>query len=80
MSSRLDRSAELKFVVTNTLIVEDIERSVALYCDILGAKVLREAEPTFCGSAASGSPSTAAAAPPTTSLKSSPRRRAIETL
>jgi lactoylglutathione lyase len=39
--------AELKFVVTNTLIVENIERSVAFYRDVLGATVLREGEPTF---------------------------------
>jgi lactoylglutathione lyase len=42
-----DQTAELKFVVTNTLIVEDIERSVAFYRDVLGATVLREGEPTF---------------------------------
>jgi catechol 2,3-dioxygenase-like lactoylglutathione lyase family enzyme len=39
--------AELKFVVTNTLIVEDIPRSVAFYRDVLGATVLREGAPTF---------------------------------
>jgi lactoylglutathione lyase len=42
-----DRSAEPRFVVTNTLIVADIQRSVAFYRDVLGAKVLREGEPTF---------------------------------
>lgn len=42
-----DQSAELKFVVTNTLIVRDIRRSVAFYRDVLGATVLREGEPTF---------------------------------
>jgi len=47
MSSRPDQSAELKFVVTNTLIVRDIQRSVAFYRDVLGATVLREGEPTF---------------------------------
>lgn len=41
------QSAELKFVVTNTLIVRDIRRSVAFYRDVLGATVLREGEPTF---------------------------------
>ena len=41
------QDAELKFVVTNTLIVENIERSVAFYRDVLGATVLREGEPTF---------------------------------
>jgi lactoylglutathione lyase len=45
--SRSDQSAELKFVVTNTLIVKDIHRSVAFYRDVLGATVLREGQPTF---------------------------------
>ena len=45
--SQPDQSAELKFVVTNTLIVKDIKRSVAFYRDVLGATVLREGEPTF---------------------------------
>jgi len=40
-------SAELKLVVTNTLIVRDIQRSVAFYRDVLGATVLREGQPTF---------------------------------
>jgi predicted enzyme related to lactoylglutathione lyase len=44
---RSDQGAELKFVVTNTLIVGDIQRSVAFYRDVLGATVLREGEPTF---------------------------------
>lgn len=43
---RPDQSAELKFVVTNTLIVRDIQRSVAFYRDVLGATVLREGQPT----------------------------------
>ena len=47
MSTEPDQSAELKFVVTNTLIVADIRRSVAFYRDILGATVLREGQPTF---------------------------------
>jgi lactoylglutathione lyase len=47
MMSRSDQSAELKFVVTNTLIVADIQRSVAFYRDVLGANVLREGQPTF---------------------------------
>lgn len=42
-----DHSAELKFVVTNTLIVRDIQSSVAFYRDVLGATVLREGEPTL---------------------------------
>jgi lactoylglutathione lyase len=45
--SRSDRSAELKFVVTNTLIVADIQRSVAFYSNVLGATVLRQGQPTF---------------------------------
>jgi lactoylglutathione lyase len=42
-----DQSSELKLVVTNTIIVRDIKRSVAFYRDVLGATVLREGEPTF---------------------------------
>ena len=45
--SRSDQSVELKFVVTNTLIVRDIPRSVAFYRNVLGATVLREGQPTF---------------------------------
>jgi lactoylglutathione lyase len=41
------QSAGLKYVVTITLIVRDIQRSVAFYRDVLGATVLREGEPTF---------------------------------
>ena len=47
MMSRSNQSAELKLVVTNTLIVRDIQCSVAFYRDVLGATVLREGEPTF---------------------------------
>ena len=47
MSIRADQSTELKFVVTNTLIVRDIRHSVAFYRDVLGATVLREGEPTL---------------------------------
>jgi catechol-2,3-dioxygenase len=47
MPSRPDQTAELNLVVTNTLIVQDIQRSVAFYRDVLGATVLREGEPTF---------------------------------
>ena len=42
-----EQPTELKFVVTNTLIVRDIQRSVAFYRDVLGATVLREGKPTF---------------------------------
>ena len=45
--SQPDQNPELKFVVTNTLIVGDIQRSVEFYRDVLGATVLREGEPTF---------------------------------
>jgi lactoylglutathione lyase len=47
MMSRSDQIAELEFVVTNTLIAEDIQGSVAFYRDVLGATVLRNGEPTF---------------------------------
>jgi catechol 2,3-dioxygenase-like lactoylglutathione lyase family enzyme len=47
MMSQSDQSAELKLVVTNTLIVRDVQSSVAFYRDILGATVLRGGEPTF---------------------------------
>jgi lactoylglutathione lyase len=47
MPNETDRNADLNFVVTNTLIVRDIERSVAFYRDVLGATVLRDGEPTF---------------------------------
>ena len=47
MSTGPDQSGELKFVVTNTLIVRDVQRSVAFYRDVLGATVLREGEPTL---------------------------------
>src|ERR1700740_405932 len=42
-----DQSAELKLVVTNTLIVADMKRSVAFYRDVLAATVLREGQPMF---------------------------------
>jgi len=45
--SRSDQSAELKLVVTNTLIVRDIQSSVGFYRNVLGATVLRGGEPTF---------------------------------
>ena len=47
MISQSDPNVELKFAVTNTIIVQDIRRSVAFYRDVLGATVLREGEPTF---------------------------------
>ena len=46
-TSASEQPAELKFVVTNTLVVGDIRRSVAFYRDVLGATVLRNGEPTF---------------------------------
>jgi len=42
-----DQNPGLKFVVTDTLIVKDIRRSVAFYRDVLGATVLSEGQPTF---------------------------------
>ena len=47
MSTGPDQNPDLKFVVTNTLIVRDIRRSVAFYRDVLGSTVLRQGEPTF---------------------------------
>jgi lactoylglutathione lyase len=47
MSTGPGQSAEWKFVVTNTLIVGHVQRSVTFYRDVLGATVLREGEPTF---------------------------------
>jgi hypothetical protein len=47
MMSEADQNAGLKFVVTNTLIVRDVKRSVAFYRDVLGTTVLREGEPTL---------------------------------
>lgn len=47
MSNGSDRTGELKFVVTNTLIVRDIQRSLGFYRDVLGGTVLREGEPAF---------------------------------
>src|SRR5262249_22613389 len=42
-----NQSAELRLIVTNTLIVPDIQRPVAFYREFLGATVLRVGEPTF---------------------------------
>jgi len=47
MSIGPEKGADMKFVVTNTLIVRDIERSAAFYRDVLGATVLRQGEPTL---------------------------------
>ena len=47
MSIRPDQDPEPKFVVTNTLIVQDIRRSVSFYRDVLGATVLRAGAPTL---------------------------------
>ena len=47
MVPQSDQSDGLKFVVTNTLIVRDLQRSVTFYRDVLGATVLREGEPTL---------------------------------
>ena len=47
MSIGPEQDAELKFVVTNTIIVRDIERSAAFYRDVLGATVLRQGAPTL---------------------------------
>ena len=47
MRSQLDPNTELKFVVTNTLIVRDIQRSATFYRNVLGAELLREGEPVL---------------------------------
>jgi 8-hydroxy-5-deazaflavin:NADPH oxidoreductase len=47
LSAAEAHTAVAQFVVTLTLIVADIRRSVAFYRDVLGATVLREGEPTF---------------------------------
>jgi|HubBroStandDraft_1064217.scaffolds.fasta_scaffold00742_10 hypothetical protein len=77
--SRPDRGAELKFVVTNTLIVANTQRSIAFYRDVLGIPYCARESRRFCASGTFGSLSTAAAVRPTTSLKWSLRRRAIKT-
>jgi lactoylglutathione lyase len=47
MSTNSTHEKDLAFVVTVTIIVADIARSVAFYRDVLGATVLRDGEPTF---------------------------------
>jgi lactoylglutathione lyase len=79
MSIRPDQSAVLKLVVTNTLIVRDIPRSVQFYRDVLGAKVVREGEPTFLQFGNIWLTINGVAARLTTNRKSSLRRRAIRT-
>ena len=69
--------AELTFVVTNTLIVEDIQRSVAFYRDVLGATVLREGAPTLLRLGNIWLTINGGGGAPTISPKSSLRRRAI---
>ena len=41
------KDSDPEFIVTVTLIVADISRSVSFYRDVLGATVLREGEPTL---------------------------------
>src|SRR6516165_9739340 len=41
------KDSDTKFIVTVTLIVADIARSVAFYRDVLEARVLREGKPTL---------------------------------
>ena len=47
MLTRSESNSDLEFIATETLIVEDIPRSVAFYRDVLGATVLEEGEPTL---------------------------------
>jgi lactoylglutathione lyase len=46
-SNMKTKDSDVEFIVTVTLIVADIARSVSFYRDVLGATVLREGEPTF---------------------------------
>ena len=41
------KDSDTEFIVTVTLIVADIARSMTFYRDVLGAHVVREGEPTF---------------------------------
>jgi catechol 2,3-dioxygenase-like lactoylglutathione lyase family enzyme len=47
MLTRPELKGDLEFIATETLIVHDIQRSVAFYRDVLGATVLEEGEPTL---------------------------------
>ena len=73
------QGADLKFVVTNTIIARDIKRSVAFYRDVLGATVLRDGEPTFLRLANIWLTINGGGGGPTISLTLSLRRRAIPT-
>ena len=75
----MTQDADLKFVVTNTLIVADIKRSVAFYRDVLGATVLREGEPAFLRLGNIWLTINRGEARPTINRRSSPPRRAIRT-
>ena len=56
-------------VMTQMLIVADVERSVSFYRDVLGATVLREHSPPCFASTTAGSSSTAAEDRRQTSLR-----------
>jgi catechol 2,3-dioxygenase-like lactoylglutathione lyase family enzyme len=58
----------LEFVVTATLIVAEVGRSVAFYRDVLGAEVLRTGDRHFCAWGIWGSRSTSAGGQPTINL------------
>ncbi len=66
------KDSEPELLVTVTLIVADIARSVAFYRDVLGATVLREGEPTFLKLANIWIASTEVAVQRTTSRRSLP--------
>jgi len=74
-----DQSAELKLVVTNTLIVADIQRSVAFYRDVLGATVLARGRADVSAAWNIWLTINGGGGRPTTSRKSSLHRRAIKT-
>jgi hypothetical protein len=70
MSSQTEQTAELKFVVTDTLIVRDIQRSVALDRGVLAPSVLRHASRHSFRPAMFGSRSKAGGGATEVSLKS----------
>jgi Glyoxalase/Bleomycin resistance protein/Dioxygenase superfamily len=77
--SQSDPRTGPKFVVTNTLISRDIQRSVAFYRDVLGATVLLEGEPTLLRLGNIWLTINVGGGPTDDSLRSLLRRRPIQT-
>ncbi len=71
-----ENDSETRLIVTNTLVVRDVPRSVALYRDVPGGTVLRENRHS-CEWEISGSSTMSEAARPMTNPRCSPRLRAI---